>query len=164
MTEFEQALLLNPQDFWASFYRGHCAYRLQRYEDAVNAFSICLAIMPASAHCFYNRALARTALGDPEKALLDYDRSLQLDPNLGSAALNRGILHYNRKNYAAAIADLAPALEKGVDAATVHYNLALVYLAKGERTLAEASLRSALEQGGEPAEARALWNQLHRNR
>src|SRR5205823_657366 len=130
----------------------------------VNAFSTCLALMPTSAHCYHNRALARTALGDTEKALFDYDRALQLDSKLAEAALNRGILHYHEKHYPAAITDLQRALQMGSDPATVHYNLALVHLAKGDRTNAVESLRRALQQGGEQAEARDLLNRLLRNR
>jgi serine/threonine protein kinase/tetratricopeptide (TPR) repeat protein len=164
LAEFDQALLLNPQDFWASFYRGQCAYRLKHYQDAVNSFSICLALMPANAHCFYNRALARTALGETEKALLDYDRCLKLDPKLGAAALNRGVLNYNRKDYDAALADLLHALEIGADAATVHYNLALAYRAKGRQELALANLRKAMNEGSVPPEAPALLRELQHQR
>ncbi len=163
VAQFDQALLLKPDDFWASFYRGQCAFRLQRYEDAVHAFSTCLALKPDSAHCFHNRALARTAKGDTDKALRDYDRALQLDRTLAEAALNRGILHYRDKHYHAAITDLQQALQMGAEAAAVHYNLALVHLANGDRQNAVASLRRALEQGGEQEEARDLLKRLLRN-
>src|SRR5262249_46663567 len=96
MAEFDQALLLCPQDYWSSFYLRQCASRLRRYEGALPAFSTCLALLPKSAHCFYNRALARTARDDTDRALVDFDRALQLDPTLAAAALNRGILHYGR--------------------------------------------------------------------
>jgi serine/threonine protein kinase/Flp pilus assembly protein TadD len=162
LTELDRALFLNPQEFWASFYRGQCCYRLQRYQEAVDAFSTCLALTPTSAPCFYNRALAETALGKTERAMLDYDRALQLDETLAVATLNRGILHYNEKRYPAAQVDLQRASEMGADGGAVHYNLALVHLARGDRASALASVRAALQQPGEQPEARALLNRLLR--
>ena len=54
---FEQALALEPQDFWANFHQGVCAFRLSRYHDALNAFRICIALAPDRAECFYNCCL-----------------------------------------------------------------------------------------------------------
>src|SRR5207245_3639611 len=89
MLQFEKALNLRPQDSWANFYQGTCAYRLQRYEEAVNAFRVCLALAPESAECFYNRALAEAALNRTEQALSDYSQALARDRTLAAAALNR---------------------------------------------------------------------------
>src|SRR5207244_12129283 len=107
--------------------QGICAYRLERYEDAVLAFTACAALAPEVAGCLYNRALAYQALGRSDRALHDYDAALQLDPQLGVAALNRGILHGREKRYAEACADLARALQSGVALATVHPHVALLY-------------------------------------
>ena len=79
---FERALALRPQDFWANFYQGVCAYRLRRFEDAVNAFRVCVALAPDRAECYYNRALAHAALGHVGPAGLDHDRATRLDPAL----------------------------------------------------------------------------------
>ena len=79
---FERALALRPQDFWPNFHQGVCAFRLGRYQDAVNAFRVCVALAPDRAECFYNRALAHAALGHVGPAGLDHDRATQLDPTL----------------------------------------------------------------------------------
>lgn len=92
LDEFRRAVREEPQNFWANFHRGRCAYRLARYEEALNAFSICVALAPRQAECYYNRGLALTALGRKPDALLDYDRAVQLDPTLSAAAANRDAL------------------------------------------------------------------------
>src|SRR5262249_19236364 len=92
--ELHQTLALDPRGFWPNFYQGMCAYRREQYLEALTAFSVCIGMAPDSASCFYNRALAYTALGCPEQALKDYDYALHLDPKLAPAALNRGLLHY----------------------------------------------------------------------
>jgi tetratricopeptide (TPR) repeat protein len=133
-TEFEQALDLEPQDFWPNFYQGVCAYRLRRYRDAASAFRVCIALTPASAECFYNRALASTALGQTDRALRDYDHALRLDPTLAVAALNRGILYSQERRYAEAIADFERALNAGADPMVIRNNLALVSSAEKNRS------------------------------
>jgi tetratricopeptide (TPR) repeat protein len=76
--ELREAIHLQPQGLWPNFYGGVCAYRLGRYQSAVTAFSVCIGAAPTAAACFYNRALALTALGQTEAARDDYDQALRL--------------------------------------------------------------------------------------
>ena len=108
--QFQQAVDLRPQDFWPNFYQGLCAYKLGRFEDALNAFRVCISLADNPAECYFNRALAYEALGRTDEALRDYTRALQCDDRLTGAALNRGILHYAAGRYADAAADLGRAL------------------------------------------------------
>ncbi len=87
---FEQALALQPQDFWPNFHQGVCAFRLNRYDDALSAFRICIALAPDRAECFYNCALAHAALGHTADAERNYTRAVSLDPTLATAPLDRG--------------------------------------------------------------------------
>jgi tetratricopeptide (TPR) repeat protein len=88
---FDRALFLRPQDFWPNFHQGACAFRRGRYQDAVNAFRVCIALAPDRAECFYNRALAQAALGDSSEASRDFGRAVSLDPSLAAAPLGRGV-------------------------------------------------------------------------
>jgi serine/threonine protein kinase len=87
---FEQALALQPQDFWPNFHQGVCAFRLGRYHDALSAFRICIALAPDRAECFYNCALAHAALGHTAESDRNYSRAVSLDPALAAAPLDRG--------------------------------------------------------------------------
>jgi serine/threonine protein kinase len=161
--EFRLGLDLRPQDFWLNFSEGLCDYRLQRFEAAVNAFRVCVALAPESAECYYNRGLAYQALGQLDRALVDYNRALTLNPKLTDAALNRGILHYQQARHAEAIADLelARTTTSHRDAlGVIHYNLALVHLARRDRAAAAAHVRDAIQFGN--ADARELLRRLDR--
>jgi serine/threonine protein kinase/Flp pilus assembly protein TadD len=158
--ELERAVNLRPQDFWANFYRGVCAYRRDRQADAVLSFSVAVALAPDFPEVYYNRALAHAAASQRDDALRDYDRSLTLAPTLAPALLNRGILHFQQRQYAKAVADLEEALRQGADPAAVHYNLALVRLATGQREAARASVARALLHAPEHAQARLLRERL----
>ena len=158
--ELEFAAELRPQDFWAHFFGGVCAYRRHQYMDAVHRFGVAVALAPASAQCYYNRALAYEASGDKVHALGDYNRALALAPRLGAAALNRGVLHYKDGQYLRARSDLEQALLWGADPATVHYNLALVHLGLRDPAAARQDLMKALSLKPVHAEARSLQEHL----
>jgi serine/threonine protein kinase len=163
--EFRLALDRRPQDFWPNFYAGHCAYRLGRYSEAFASFSVCIALAPQSAPSYFNRALAAEACGRTDQAFRDYTHALGLEPRLTKALLNRGILSYKSNHYPDAIADLGHALDTASDPDTlgrVHFNLALAYLAHGDRSLARASAEKAIDNGND--DARRLRDQLGRER
>jgi predicted negative regulator of RcsB-dependent stress response len=81
------------------------------------------------------------------------------------AALNRGIIAYKTGHLDQATSDLKQALANASDTMTsgrVHYNLALVYKAKGERSRALASASQAVAHGYKEAEG--LRDNLERGR
>jgi serine/threonine protein kinase len=84
--ELERAVEMQPQALWPHFYRGKCAFLLGRHADAESAFTACVVLVPEFASAFYHRALARTALGQRDRALRDCRRALELDPGLADAA------------------------------------------------------------------------------
>jgi serine/threonine protein kinase/tetratricopeptide (TPR) repeat protein len=152
--EFRLGLDLRPQDFWLNFYQGLCDYRLGHFEGAVNAFRVCIALSPETAECYYNRGLAYQALGQLEGALSDYNRALALNRKLTDAALNRGIVHYRQGRYAEALADLErarAATSSRTALGVIHYNRALVHLARKDQRAAAASVRAAIGLGNTDA-------------
>src|SRR5262249_32704268 len=56
--EFEEVLASNPGHFWSQFYLGVCCFRRERYAQAIEAFGVCVALLPESPECYHNRALA----------------------------------------------------------------------------------------------------------
>jgi eukaryotic-like serine/threonine-protein kinase len=152
--QFRRGLELRPQDFWLNFYEGLCHYWLKRFEGAANAFRVCIALSPETAECYYNRALAYQALGQLDRALADYNRALELNPKLTDAALNRGMLHYRQGHHRDAIADMERALATTTSRSAlglIHYNLALIHLARGDRTAAASVGRAAIGFGNRDA-------------
>jgi serine/threonine protein kinase/tetratricopeptide (TPR) repeat protein len=152
--QFQAGLDIKPQDFWMNFYQGLCAYRLKHHDQAVNAFRVCIALAPETAECYYNRARAYQALGEHDRSLADYDRALKLDGRLTDAALNRGIILYERARYADAIVSLELArttASNPVALGAIHYNLALVELARGEHQAALSHIQCALSCGNQGA-------------
>jgi tetratricopeptide (TPR) repeat protein len=90
--ELTQLLDEEPQAFWPRFHLGVCRCRQERYRDASESFRVCIALVPSSAVCYYNLALAEAASGDKGAAVRDYGRALKWNPGLSEAAQNRAIL------------------------------------------------------------------------
>jgi serine/threonine protein kinase/tetratricopeptide (TPR) repeat protein len=153
---FDHAVELRPQDFWPWFGKGLCAHQRHCPAEAVLAFSVCIALAPDRAACYYNRAQALAAHGDFAAALRDFDRALQLDPRLAAAALGRGALHLQQRDLAKAEVDFQLALTLGANPAAVHYNQALVHQARQEFAAALARLESALQHDPNHSASRAL--------
>jgi tetratricopeptide (TPR) repeat protein len=165
--QFRLCLDRNPKDFWPTFYLGVCEYRLGHFQAAESAFGICIALAPAPSEvkCFYNRAMAAEALGRRAEALHDYSQALERDPHFAAARLNRGILSFKSGRHVEAIADLRRALNGAIEPKTrgrIHYNLALVHLAAGDRDSARASADQAIALGDD--EAWSLRDRLRADR
>src|SRR5262249_44679222 len=130
-----------------NFYDGLCGYRLGHLDGAISAFRVCIALAPATAECYYNRALAYQALGQLDLATEDYDRALELAPRLTDALLNRGISRFRQGRHDTRIAELERALgttsNRGL-LGIIHYNLALVHQARGEGKAAAENARAGM--------------------
>jgi tetratricopeptide (TPR) repeat protein len=86
--EFEQAVARDPHSFWARLWLGRCDLALNRPEDALISFAVCVGLNLDSpvGHLFKGHAHAR--LGQSDRALADVQRALQLDPgNVQAQAL-----------------------------------------------------------------------------
>lgn len=157
---FRHALAEKANAYWPNFYLGLCSFRQTHYAESVAAFSVCIGAVPDVAAAYFNRAQGYAALNLKDLALADYDRALRLDGNLAPAALNRGMLQYESKRFQQAEADLRRALELGMNPATVHFDLALVALARTNRDAAKKHLRETLSREPAHKRARELWNAL----
>jgi tetratricopeptide (TPR) repeat protein len=121
---------------------------------------VCVALAPETAECYYNHGLAENALGRRDRARADYDQALQLDASYADAWLKRGFLDHQEKREVQALKDLRQALACGADAATVHYNLALVQQARGDEAEARVEVLTALRMRPGHAGAGDLYARL----
>jgi tetratricopeptide (TPR) repeat protein len=80
--QFELATRRDPGAFWPNFHLALCAYRSERFDEALRAACVCVALSPRRAECFFNRGLCYRAIGETEAAQRDFERAIELDPNL----------------------------------------------------------------------------------
>ena len=161
--ELAEAVSQDPGAFWPNLYLARCDYRLGNPEAALIAASVCVALEPDKAPCYYNRALIRKALGE-DGAIADFDRALQLDPTATATLVERGKLLAEREKFTAALADFAAALKHGANPAEVHEQVARVQCAQGNISDAADSVRRALAADPNYQPAIELNRQLQADR
>lgn len=157
-----QALERQPQDFWANFYSGHCAYQRKDYAEAASAFRVCLALASETAEVYYNYALAQLGLQQTQRALKAFDQALRLKPDFAAAAFNRALLHAQEQRYSEALTDLDRALRSGHDPALIYHEMARIHLARQDPAAALAALSQVLKIQPDDEEARRLRERLLR--
>ena len=92
------------------------------------------------------------------QAMANYNKALEINPNLAEAYNNRGFCYYNQGHSTQAISDYNKALEINPNLAEAYYNRSRVYFALREYDKAWADVHKAEELGytAEPFFIRAL--------
>lgn len=95
---------------------------------------------------YVNRGIARMRDGRHDMAISDYDRALELVPDLGAAFLNKGAAHIYKKEFAAALPLLDRAIEtESKDLFAAYYNRAIARERTGDVEGAYYDFQKSLE-------------------
>ena len=82
VSEFTDAIEMNPGDAAAYCNRGAAHAKTGRYDWAISDYSKALEINPQFAKAFYNRGVAYYRKGQHNLAISDYARAIEIDPQL----------------------------------------------------------------------------------
>jgi Flp pilus assembly protein TadD len=93
---------------------------------------------------------------DPSGALKDYNKAIELNPNLALAFNDRGLLFYNADEYDRALEDFNRAIELDSKFETAFDNRGVTYFAKNDHDHALADYDYAIELN--PDDLNAYWN------
>jgi tetratricopeptide (TPR) repeat protein len=80
--DFEAALRLRPDDFFAHHNYAHAAFLAGRPQVAVQEFTRALALNPNAARSYMGRGWSWLMLGQDSRAQADFNQALQLDRSL----------------------------------------------------------------------------------
>jgi tetratricopeptide (TPR) repeat protein len=99
MTQFNQAVALNPRYTFAYFLRAYVKDDLNDPQGALADYSQAISLNPKFVVAYNNRGLLKAyKLNDPQGALADFNQSISLDPKLTEAYNNRGVLKNEKLN------------------------------------------------------------------
>jgi tetratricopeptide (TPR) repeat protein len=152
--QLDQALRLNPYDFWSTIQKGICHQELHQYTLATAAFSAGIGLWPEFAWGYFNRGYALDQSGHKAEAQNDYTAALERDPGLVVAYLNRGMLRLELKQFAEALADFQKAAELGRDDASLHASVGAALEGLGKHADADQAFQTAFDRAG-PADGEA---------
>lgn len=144
--------------------QGHKHIRDQNLEGAISAFSAALRISPNDRDLYFNRGVAWSnsyynrgeKLDDRQKAIDDYTKSLQIDPEFAEAYFQRAGLLSAQGQGAAAIEDYGKAIEKDHKASSAYYCRGLLWQRTGESGKAKA-ISDLQGRFGQEVSTISLW-------
>jgi tetratricopeptide (TPR) repeat protein len=99
ITDFNQAIKLNPKFDLAYNNRGFAYYSKKNYDKALADFNKAIALNPKYAVAYSNRGMIYSAKRDFNKAFADYNKAIQLDPKNSIAYNYRGSIYYQKKDH-----------------------------------------------------------------
>ena len=105
----------------------------------------------AQAH--YNRGVAYAQGDDYDRAIEDYTKAMELNPNLAEAHHNRGVTYGKKEEYDLAIGDFNRAIELNPNLAEAYYNRGGAYVRIGNYEYAITDCTKAIELNPNDAEA-----------
>jgi len=109
------ALFLMSPGVWAAeedaFEKGLKLIGQKRYEEAIQAFSTAIEIIPRDYQAYNYRGVAWALMGKYDKALADYNKALEIRPRYAEAYNNRGFARTQQGDLSNALNDYARALE-----------------------------------------------------
>jgi len=159
LDDFHQAIAINPNFVWALVNRGH-VFRLKgEYQRALADFDRAVSLDPHNAWAMAGRAQVNRALQRYDEAQSDISNAIALTPELDVDLFRRAITQQLKGDVEGARNDLDEAI--GIAQSVYEldpenwrnvFNLALYFLARGRRALAERHYREALSAPAPTAE------------
>ncbi len=156
LSDYNQAIALDPKYAAAYNNRGIIYDDLGNYEQALSDYNQAIALDPKDALAYNNRGIIYKDLGNYEQALSDYNQAIALDPKYALAYNGRGIIYKDLGNYEMALSDYNQAIDLDPKDAGAYNNRGTVYddLGNYEQALSDYNQAIALD----PKDAMAYNN------
>ncbi len=104
-----------------------------------------------SAISYYNRANSHNRQGNYSLAIEDFTKAIEIDPKLAPAYINRGVAYRKNGNINQAIEDYTKAIQLNTEYdGEAYIDRARAYCLSGEKSLAQADEKRAIELGKTP--------------
>jgi tetratricopeptide (TPR) repeat protein len=158
--ELNQAVRLNPRDYWSYFQRGMCFKEIGEYTQAAADFGTCIGLWPEFAWAYFNRGYVLHQIGKRENAYEDYTDALRRDPDFANAYINRGLVCLELKQWSKALSDYDYAARLGRDDAALHAGRGIALEGLGRSRDADAAFETAfarLEMAPADVRTRIRW-------
>ena len=142
-----------PDDAEAWRWRGQARFRLGRHQAAFDDFTQALSLADSDALSLAYRCSASLMLDNVDVAERDCDAAIKLDGKLGEALNNLAWIRYKRGQHRAGLALAERALKANPEDANFLDTRGHLLEALGERQLAIADYRAALQRNPQQSES-----------
>lgn len=135
LTDFNRALKGNPESKKLLAYRGDMLSGLGRYREAIMDYDHAIGHDSKDGDLYRRRANTLWIMGEEERAIEDLRKSTSLQPRNALSYAVLGMIHFDRKDYARALANFAMAQGFGRDKIVDELPLAFFYMGEAYRRL-----------------------------
>ncbi len=139
--ECEFTLIILAAEF---FYLGHALCESERFNESISAYKNSIDLIPL-AIAYYNRGGAYGNLNQHERAIEDYNKAIDSNPNLAEAYTNRGNAYVRLNQYEWAIEDYNKAIELNPNFAEAYTNRGSAYVGLNQHERAIEDYSKAIE-------------------
>jgi len=132
-----KALKKNPENYVALNAKGVALLRLGKLEESIGAFTLAIAVDSLDYRAFFNRGNAKKTLVDDAGAIADYEKAIDIQPDVVDVHLNKGTILFKYGEFERALFDFEFALR-------LDDTNSLIYLNKGKTELRTNNLEDAI--------------------
>lgn len=143
LSDYAEALALNPRDGDVLNSRGATRTALGQYEAAIEDFDRAVTLDPGKSIPLSNRCFAKAALGRLDDALADCNEAVRLHPAHAATLVTRGLVYLKLRRADDAIADYDKVLAKRADEPYALFGRAAARLMKGDPRGSDADVLRA---------------------
>ena len=133
-----------PDCYEASCLLGELLCEQERFKEAANVYHEALKYKPADFDLYYNLGIVYTRLSDFQMAKEMYERAAEINHRMYGANYNLGLIAFIQKDYDIAEKYFEESLYGELEAMS-YYQLAKIYIYKGEKDKAITFLNKAIE-------------------
>ena len=140
----EHLVKTKPDCYEASCLLGELLCEQERFKEAANVYHEALKYKPADFDLYYNLGIVYTRLSDFQMAKEMYERAAEINHRMYGANYNLGLIAFIQKDYDIAEKYFEESLYGELEAMS-YYQLAKIYIYKGEKDKAITFLNKAIE-------------------
>ncbi|WP_420627761.1 tetratricopeptide repeat protein [Candidatus Leptofilum sp.] len=153
LTEYREAIRLNPQNENAYKNRGIVYNTLGHYKEALTDYEEAIYLNPEFVDAYNNRGNTYYNQGNYSAALTNYTEAIRLEPKGAIPYNNRGATYHAQGNYAAALSDYTNAIRLNPEYALAYHNRGITYHTQGNYSAALADSTEAIRLNPEYMDA-----------
>lgn len=160
LDNLDKALRLDPSNTKIFLNRGNTHFFLKNFDRALVDINKSLELKEIPLG-YYSRAKVLEAIGETDKAIIDYTKAVELNGQFAEAYSNRGLLYGKKRSVESALKDFTRAISIDPLDGIYYFNRANIYVVQNRLVLAIADYTKAIEiypRWAEPLRRRAEAN------